>query len=90
MRGPLGVLSLRILLAVAAWAIAFFGVAYAVVQLVERVNGPQSECRGVNCGTVGNVLYNHDLLATVMLAAFALVPGAAVFRMSRRFLGKRS
>ncbi len=77
-------------LSVAVWATIFFGTAYVIVRLVERIDGEQSECHGVNCGTFGNFLHNHDLLATLMLAVFALIPATGIGWAVHRYFANLS
>jgi hypothetical protein len=64
--------------AVAVWLAVFFGGAYALVRLTEAHEGDISECNVGQCGMWGEFLDNHDLLATLLLAVLAALPGCAL------------
>ena len=72
--------------AVVIWLTVFFGGAYVIVWSIETFEGDMSECWWAECGTFGELLDDHDLLAVVLLAVFATVPSAAFLRKTlRRF-----
>jgi hypothetical protein len=70
--------SLAVAAAGAIWAAAFFAIAYGFARLVDAVEGDTSECSNADCGFLGRVATEHDLLAVIVFAALATVP-AAVF-----------
>ena len=76
--------------AVALSLTVFFGGAYAVVWLIETFEGDMSECWWAECGTIGESLDDHDLLATVLLAFVAALPGVALLWKSRDRFANRN
>jgi hypothetical protein len=74
----LGKRSLVVAAAAAIWAAAFFAIAYGFVRLVDAVEGDTSECSNADCGFLGRIETDHDLLAVIVFAALSAVP-AAVF-----------
>jgi hypothetical protein len=63
----------------AIWAAAFFAISYGFVRLVEAaVEGDTSECSNADCGFLGRIQTDHDLLAVIVFAALAALP-AGIF-----------
>lgn len=90
----LGAAALLIVGAVALSLVTFFATAATVVWLVETFEGEISECNRGQCGMFGEFLDNHDLVAVIVLAVFAALPGSALLWMGRSrltsYLGKSS
>ena len=61
----------------------FFAAAAILVWLVETFEGDISECNRGQCGTFGELLDDHDLLAVVVHGLFAVLPGAALLWTAR-------
>ena len=76
--------------AVAIWVAVFFGGAYALVWLIETFEGDTSECWWAECGTFGELLDDHDLLAAIVLGLLAALPAAAVLWKARGRFANRS
>jgi hypothetical protein len=74
----LGRRSLVVAAAGAIWAAVFFAIAYAFVRVVDAVEGDTSECSNADCGFLGRLETDHDLLAVIVFAAVAALP-AAIF-----------
>lgn len=68
---------------VAIWLTVFFGGAYALVRLLERLEGGDSECGRAECGRFGEFLDEHDLLAVILLALIAAVPAVLLLWKAR-------
>ena len=63
----------------AIWAAAFFAISYGFVRLVDAVEGDTSECSNADCGFLGRIQTDHDLLAVIVFAALAALL-AGIFR----------
>jgi hypothetical protein len=63
----------------------FFGGAYALVWLAEATEGDVSECDRGECGVLGELLDEHDLIALLVLALIAAVPAVLVWTGCGRF-----
>jgi hypothetical protein len=65
----------------AIWAAAFFAISYGFVRLVDAVEGDTSECSNADCGFLGRIQTDHDLLAVIVFAALAaLLAGIFLWR----------
>ena len=67
----------------AVWAATFFLAAWSIVWLIATFEGETSECWRGECGRFGELLDDHDLLATAVLAAVAALPAAGVLWKAR-------
>jgi len=69
--------------AATVWLAVFLGGGYAVVRFAEAREGDISECDRGQCGTLGEFLDDHDLLAVSVLALVAALPAAVLLWRGR-------
>jgi hypothetical protein len=81
--------ALLVAAAIVLWLATFYASAYALVWLVEAVEGDTSECWSSQCGTLGELIDDHDLLGVVLLAFLAALPAAALLWKARARLADR-
>lgn len=74
--------TLVVAVASAIWATAFFAISYGFVRLTGAVEGDTSECSTANCGFLGRIQTDHDVLAVIVFAALAAMP-AGIFLWRR-------
>ena len=62
----------------AIWVTAFFAISYGFVRLVDAIEGDTSECSNADCGLLGRIQTDHDVVAVIVFAALAALP-AGIF-----------